>query len=80
MTGLIGGGPTFVGTLIGYRATSDILFVLFLTLAAGALLYVISEMFSVSRRLNSAPLLGWGVLAGFLAGYATDLVLTYAGT
>jgi ZIP family zinc transporter len=80
LAGLVGGGPTFVGTVIGYRATSDYLFVLFLTLAAGALIYIISEMLHVGRRMNTPIALGWGLLLGFAAGYGTDLLLTYVGT
>src|SRR5438445_8396806 len=79
LAGLVGGGPTFVGTVIGYRATSDYLFVLFLTLAAGALVYVISEMLQVGRRMNTPAMLGWGLIGGFVAGFGTDLLLTYVG-
>jgi ZIP family zinc transporter len=75
--GLIGGAPTFIGTVIGYMATSTYIYVLFLALAAGALLYVINEMFHLSRRLNTPAALGWGLLAGFLVAYASDLLLTY---
>ena len=39
--GLIGGGPTFLGTIVGYRFVSPVLSVLFLSLAAGAIIYVI---------------------------------------
>jgi zinc transporter, ZIP family len=80
LTGLIGGGPTFVGTVIGYSFTSPYLFVLFLSLAAGALIYVIQEMFGVGRKMTTPVLLGWGILLGFAAGYGTDLILTFAGT
>src|SRR5262252_4701450 len=80
LAGLIGGAPTFLGTIVGYSVSNTYLFVLFLALAAGALIYVISEMFNVGRKLNSPSMLGWGVLLGFVAGYATDLVLTFAGT
>jgi zinc transporter, ZIP family len=80
LAGLVGGGPTFVGTVIGYQATSDYLFVLFLTLAAGALIYVISEMLQVGRRMNTPTMLGWGLVLGFAAGYGTDLLLTYLGS
>lgn len=75
--GLIGGGPTFLGTMIGYVFTSRAVYVLFLALAAGALLYVINEMFHLGRRFNSPVLMGWGLLLGFLLAYATDLFLTY---
>jgi zinc transporter, ZIP family len=78
-TGLIGGGPTFLGTLIGYMFTSTYIYVLFLALAAGALLYVINEMFHLGRRFNSPVAMGWGMLLGFLLGYGTDLFLTYVG-
>ncbi|TMD42691.1 MAG: hypothetical protein E6I88_03855 [Chloroflexi bacterium] len=77
LAGLVGGGPTFLGTVIGYVFTSTYIYVLFLALAAGALLYVINEMFHIGRRLNSPVAMAWGLLAGFLLGYATDLFLTY---
>ena len=77
--GLIGGGPTFLGTVLGYRITSPQAFVLFLALAAGALFYVIGEMFAVGRRFQQPPVSAWGILAGFLAAYATDLILTIGG-
>ncbi len=77
VAGLIGGGPTLVGTMIGLFATSILLSVLFLALAAGALIWVINEMFGVAKRLNSPPSLGWGLLTGFLVAYSTDLLLTY---
>ena len=75
--GLIGGGPTFVGTVVGYAFTSTYIYVLFLALAAGALLYVINEMFHIGRRVNSPAAMAWGLLVGFLLAYGTDLFLTY---
>jgi ZIP family zinc transporter len=77
--GLIAGGPTFLGTVAGYSYTSDVVDVLFLTLAAGAILYVLSEMFAVGRRMLTPRVMAIGLLVGFLAGYLTDLLLTYAG-
>ncbi len=78
--GLIGGGPTFLGTVVGYSISSAYFFVLFLALAAGALIYVIGEMFSVGRKINTPYMQAWGVLLGFLAGYGTDLLLTFGGS
>jgi len=75
--GLIGGAPTFLGTVIGYIFTSTHIYVLFLALAAGALIYVVNEMFHIGRRLNSPAALAWGLLFGFLLAFATDLFLTY---
>ena len=77
LAGLIGGGPTFLGTVVGYAFTSTYIYVLFLALAAGALLYVINEMFHLGRRVNSPAAMGWGLLVGFLLALGTDLLLTY---
>src|ERR1700704_1048047 len=78
LAGLIGGGPTFVGTWIGYLASSPYFSVAFLAVAAGALLYVLNELFSLGRKLNSPPGFAWGLLLGFLTAYATDLGLIAA--
>ena len=75
--GLIGGGPTFVGAVVGTVVTSQPVYVLFLALAAGALIYVLNELFSVGRRLNTPPAMAWGVLIGFAAAAASDFLLTY---
>src|SRR5439155_86098 len=69
VAGLIGGGPTFLGTLLGTTVSSDLVFVGFLALAAGAILYVIGELFASGRRLTWDWML-WGILAGFLIGLA----------
>src|ERR671936_804983 len=45
--GLIGGGPTFVGTLIGQAWVSESLSVAFLALAAGSILYVVIELVAI---------------------------------
>ncbi len=78
LAGLIGGGPTFIGTWIGYLASSSYFSVAFLALAAGALLYVLNELFNLGRRISTPPMFAWGLLAGFLTAYATDLFLTAA--
>jgi ZIP family zinc transporter len=76
LAGLIGGGPTFIGTWIGYLASSSYLSVAFLAVAAGALLYVLNELFHIGRRLCTPPAFAWGLLLGFLTAYGTDLFLT----
>ncbi len=77
--GLIAGGPTFVGTVVGVRLVSPVLFVLFLALAAGAIVYVLSKLLQVERRLALPAMAVTGLLFGFLAGFGADLVLTAAG-
>ena len=78
VAGLIGGGPTFLGTVVGSAVNSPELFVAFLLLAAGAILYVVGELIVAGRR-TSWELTLWGMFAGFVLGIATDMVLTAAG-
>jgi len=77
--GAIGGGPTFVGTLIGHGFTSEPVSVAFLTLAAGSLLYVIVQLIGVGARARRADLMAYGILLGLLAGFLTDAIVTAAG-
>ena len=79
LVGLIGGGPTFLGTMIGYYFVSNVMSVLFLSLAAGALVYIIGELFQVNWRSATKLSASWGLLIGFMFAYITDLVLVYAG-
>ena len=79
LVGLIGGGPTFLGTLVGYFFVSDAMSVLFLAMAAGALVYILGELFHLERRPGTRMAAGWGVLVGFLFAFLTDLILTFAG-
>jgi ZIP family zinc transporter len=78
LAGLIGGGPTLVGTILGTSFSTSYLYVGCLALAGGALLYVIGELLPLGRRLSWEVTL-WGLLAGFLLGVATELVLAVAG-
>ena len=78
LAGLIGGGPTFIGTWIGYLASSSYFSIAFLAVAAGALLYVLNELFNLGRRISTPTIFAWGLLIGFLTAYATDLFLTVA--
>ncbi|HVA88215.1 MAG TPA: ZIP family metal transporter [Chloroflexota bacterium] len=76
---VIGGGPTFVGTALGRQFTSPTLNMLFLTLAAGSILYVVIQLIGVAQKMGRKELLYLGVLAGLVAGFVTDMVVTAAG-
>ncbi len=78
LAGLIGGGPTFLGTMLGYYFVSSAMSVLFLSLAAGALVYIIGALFQGNWRGGTKPQAGWGLFAGFIFAYLTDLVLLIA--
>jgi zinc transporter, ZIP family len=77
--GLIGGGPTFFGTLVGQSFVNNAVFVGFLALAAGSILYVVIQLLNVAQKMGHSELLMWGMLLGLSAGFATDLVLKAAG-
>ena len=77
--GLIGGGPTFIGAGIGHGFTSEPVSVVFLTLAAGSILYVITQLIGVASKAKRQDLLAVGLLVGLVAGFATDAVVTAAG-
>ena len=79
MLGLIGGGPTFVGTIVGQSFTSDAVSVLFLSLAAGSILYVIVQLIGVALRAGHKEMLYWGIFLGIIAGFATDFIIDAAG-
>ena len=79
LAGLVGGGPTFLGAMLGYRVSSEPLQLAFLALAAGAILFVIGELWTAALRRASRNLVLAGIVCGFLAGFATDLVIAYAG-
>jgi ZIP family zinc transporter len=79
LAGLVAGGPTFLGTAVGYRVESEALELAFLALAAGAILYIVLELWAGARRKLSPTLATLAVAAGFLLGYGTDLVVAYAG-
>jgi ZIP family zinc transporter len=79
LAGLVGGAPTFLGTLVGYQVESSPLELLFYALAGGAVLYVIGEIWTGMRRYGHRTLGLHMLSAGFLVGVATDLVVTYGG-
>ncbi|MGX7678402.1 ZIP family metal transporter [Jatrophihabitans sp. DSM 45814] len=75
----IGGGPTFIGTWIGHGFTSEAVSVVFLTLAAGSIIYVVAQLLGIAARAKRPDLLAYGLLLGMLAGFATDAIVTAAG-
>jgi ZIP family zinc transporter len=79
LAGLVGGGPTFVGAMVGYNVTSLPLELLFYALAGGAILYVIGEVWQAMRRIGHRELGLWLLVAGFMAGVVTDMVVVYGG-
>jgi zinc transporter, ZIP family len=75
----IGGGPTFIGTAVGHSFTSEPVSVVFLTLAAGSIVYVIAQLLGVAARARRTDLVAYGLLLGLLAGFITDAVVSAGG-
>ena len=79
LAGLVSGGPTFVGSMVGYEVTSQPLELAFYALAGGAILYVVGEILHAVRRYGHRELGAIVLAAGFAAGVLTDLVVAYGG-
>jgi ZIP family zinc transporter len=79
LAGLIGGGPVFLGSIVGYNVTSEPLELAFYALSAGAILYVIGEVWTAVRRIGHRELGLWMLVLGLMVGALTDLVVVYGG-
>jgi zinc transporter, ZIP family len=77
--GLIAGGPTFLGTVVGQAVVSPVLTVAFLALAAGSILYVVIELLAVARATGFKVLITWALLTGLALGFLTDAIVSAAG-
>jgi len=78
--GLVGGGPTFLGTLAGSLVgVSDFTYILFLSIAGGTLIYVSLLMYNSGRRHTNNRVIMVGIFAGLSAGLLTDLIITLGG-
>jgi zinc transporter, ZIP family len=75
----IAGGPTVLGTLVGHGFTSEAMSVVFLTLAAGSIIYVVVQLLGMATAARRMDVLCWGLLLGLLAGFATDAIVTAGG-
>ncbi len=75
--GLIGGAPTFIGSIVGYHVTSAPLELAFYALAGGALLYVIGEIWNGVRRMGHRELAMWFLFGGVMIGLLTELIVEY---
>jgi zinc transporter, ZIP family len=78
LLGLIGGGPTFLGTIVGTAWVNEALSIAFFAVAAGSILYVVQELMHVNRKFELPVLVTWMLLLGLLLGFGTDFVLEAA--
>ncbi len=77
LLGLIGGGPTFIGALIGGIWTSGLVSVLFLSLAGGAVIYVVKELLYHGKISGEGFATMAFLVAGFVAGFLSLVAVHY---
>lgn len=66
--------------MVGYRVNSTPMQIAFYALAAGAIIYVVGELWNVAARKAPKNLVLAGLTVGFVLGLGTDLILHYAST
>ncbi len=71
LMGLIGGGPTFLGTVLGQAWSSEAMAVVFFAVAAGSILYVVQELFAVNRGYGHTRLVTWHASASASGPHCT---------
>ena len=75
LAGLIAGGPTCLGALLGGVWVNQVTEVFCLSLAAGTLLYVVGELLHLGRQLKGEAIVEIGLLIGFFVALFTDFFL-----
>jgi ZIP family zinc transporter len=53
--------------------------VVFLALAAGSIIYLVTQHIAVATRAKRMDLLAYGLFIGLLAGFITDAIVTPGG-
>ncbi|HKP38677.1 MAG TPA: hypothetical protein VJT71_17595 [Pyrinomonadaceae bacterium] len=72
--GLIGGGPTALGALLGGLWVNQVVELLFLSLATGSLIYVTRELFRIRFKTLGAVAAMTAVAVGVFIGFGTELI------
>jgi ZIP family zinc transporter len=79
LAGVVAGGPTFVGSVIGYQFSSPVLQTFFLTIAVGALIFVVGELWGVLKRSGLTVMSTSMLAAGFVIALGTEIVIDFSG-
>ncbi len=78
LAGLIGGGPTFVGAILGSVWVSRLFETFVLALAGGSILFIVGELLHIGRRQAVHGRVMMGLLVGFFLAYGTELYIQVA--
>ena len=79
LAGLVAGAPVVLGTVVGYNTSSEPLELGFYAVSAGAILYVIGEVWTAMRRLGHRELGLLMLSAGVFVAAMTEMVIAYGG-
>ena len=79
LAGAIAGGPTLLGTMVGYTFSSPTLQTFFLTTAVGALVFVVGELWGVLKRTGLTVTASSMLATGFVIALATEVFLDFNG-
>ena len=79
VAGLVGGAPVFLGAMLGYEVSSEPLELTFYAVSAGAILYVIGEIWTAVRKMGHRELGLAMVSAGVFLAAMTEMVIAYGG-
>ena len=78
LAGLVAGGPTCLGAIIGGSWVSKPTEIFCLSLAAGTILYIVGELLHLGRQLKEESVVAVGLLAGLFVAMVTDFFLVAA--
>ena len=78
LCGVIAGGPTFLGAILGTWWVNKPMEIFCLALAAGSILYIIAELLHLGRMLKGETVVPVGLLLGFFVAMGTDFALSAA--
>ena len=76
LLGLLAGAPTCLGTILSGQGVSSYLSILFYTLAAGSLLYVILSLTAISYTATRRLQVSLGIVIGIGLMFVTAMLLT----
>ena len=76
--GVIAGGPTMLGAILGGSFSSKPTEIFFLALAAGTILYIVGELLHLGRVLKGETIVEVGLLIGFFVAMGSDFALSSA--
>lgn len=78
LMGLIGGGPTLIGVMLGSFWQSQDFAMFSFGLAAGAILYVVGELLHLGRHLKGEAVVEVGLLCGFSLALVTEMFVVWS--